>query len=273
MKLYRLDEVGRTHIGRQRTHNEDCFFAETQLTRSDSPSGSALTARGLYILCDGMGGHSGGEVASALAVSTLRNYFATHWQSELPSEEKVTEAILKANQAIFDKNEAEGRSGNARMGTTLVMVLIDNTQLIVAHVGDSRLYALTRQSFYQLTEDHEVGQREVNRGVEPAIAYTRPDAYQLTQALGPRGNTEVKPTVNTMPITQDTLFLLCSDGLSDNNLLETHLTSHLEPMLRSRHDLDEGVANLIDLANEHNGHDNITAIAVRIKMRPNLEGT
>ena len=273
MKLYRLDEVGRTHVGRQRTHNEDYFFAETQLTRSDSPSGTALKARGLYILCDGMWGHSGGEVASALAVSTLREYFENHSQTELPDESTVTAAILKANQAIFDKNEAEGRSGNARMGTTLVMVLIDDTQIVVAHVGDSRLYALTRQGFHQMTEDHEVGQREINRGVDPAIAYSRPDAYQLTQALGPRSNSEVKPTVHTMQINQDILFLLCSDGLSDNNLLENHQKSHLEPMLRSRHDLEEGVANLIDLANEHNGHDNITAIAVRIKMRPNLEGT
>jgi len=271
MKLNRLEEVGRTHVGRQRNHNEDFFFAETQLQRSNSPLGSNLTAKGMYILCDGMGGHSGGEVASALAVSTLRDYFAECWDTDLPDEAMVKEAILKANQVIFDKNEAEERTGNARMGTTLVMVLIADDQAIVAHVGDSRLYTLTRQGFHQVTTDHEVGQREISRGVEPAIAYARPDAYQLTQALGPRKNEEVVPTVNSMDISQDTLFLLCSDGLSDNDLLETHVETYIEPMLRTRHDLEEGVANLIDLANEHNGHDNITAIAVRIKMRPNLE--
>lgn len=273
MKLYRLDEVGRTHVGRQRSHNEDSFFAETQIQRLDSPLGAELKARGLYILCDGMGGHSGGEVASQLAVTTLRDYFADHWQNDLPEDEIIKAGILKANQVIFDQNESEARSGSARMGTTLVMVLAAGQQVAIAHVGDSRLYCLTRQGLSQATVDHEVGQREINRGVEPAIAYARPDAFQLTQALGPRSNDEVAPSITRMTVNQDTLFLLCSDGLSDNDLLETHIESHLEPLMRSKADLDEGVANLIDLANEHNGHDNITAIAVRFKLRPNLEGT
>ncbi len=271
MKLYQVDEVGRTHVGRQRAHNEDSFFAETRLQKLDSPLGTSLAVQGLYILCDGMGGHSGGEVASALAVNSLRDYFRTHWQTALPSPEVIREGILQANQVIFEQNELEARSGNARMGTTLVMVLLTDSQAVVAHVGDSRLYCLTRNEFKQFTVDHEVGQREINRGVEPAIAYARPDAYQLTQALGPRGNQEVVPTITCLPINQDTLFLLCSDGLSDNDLLETHVESHLQPLLRSHADLEEGVANLIDLANEHNGHDNITVIAVRIKVRPNLE--
>ena len=271
MKLYRLDEVGRTHIGRQRSHNEDSFFAETQLKRTDSPVGTQLQARGLYILCDGMGGHLGGEVASALAVKTLRDYFLEHWVAELPDETVIKDGILQANQAIFEQNESEDRAGNARMGTTLVLLLIADHQAIVAHVGDSRLYLCTRQGLKQITVDHEVGQREVNRGVEPALAYARPDAYQLTQAIGPRNTDDVAPTITPFPLTQDTLLLLCSDGLSDNDLLESHAKSHVEPMLRSRADLDEGIANLIDLANEHNGHDNITAIGVRVKLRPNLE--
>jgi len=273
MKLYRLDEVGRTHVGRQRSHNEDSFFAETQLNRLDSPAGTELKARGLYILCDGMGGHSGGEVASCLAVTTLRDYFAEHWQDDLPDDEVIKAGILQANQAIFDENESEARSGSARMGTTLVIVLVADQQVVAAHVGDSRLYCLNRQGLTQVTVDHEVGQREINRGVEPAIAYARPDAYQLTQALGPRSNQEVMPSITRLTVSQDTLFLLCSDGLSDNDLLETHVESYLEPMMRSRADLEEGMANLIDLANEHNGHDNITAVAVRFKLRPNLDAT
>lgn len=271
MKLARLDEVGRTHVGRQRSHNEDAFFAETLIQRIDSPSGTTLTARGLFILCDGMGGHSGGEVASNLAVTTLRNYFLEQWQSDLPEDDIIQAAILQANQAIYEKNESEAREGSARMGTTLVMVLIADQQVVVAHVGDSRLYCLTRQGLSQTTVDHEVGQREINRGVEPAIAYARPDAYQLTQALGPRSNNEIMPAITRLTISQDTLLILCSDGLSDNDLLETHVESHLEPLMRSRADLEEGLADLIDLANEQNGHDNITAILVRMKLRPNLE--
>lgn len=271
MQLYQLDEAGSTHVGRQRTHNEDSFYAETDLCRVDSPEGPSLKAKGLYILCDGMGGHAGGEVASTLAVNTLRNYFATHWQTDLPDEETIKAGILQANQAIFAMNESEARSGSARMGTTLVMLLFSDYQAIVAHVGDSRLYSFSRQGLKQVTVDHEVGQREISRGVEPAIAYARPDAYQLTQALGPRDNDEVLPNIAPLYVNQDTLFLLCSDGLSDNDVVEDYAETHVEPLLRSQANLEEGIAQLIDLANEHNGHDNITAIAIRVKMRPNLE--
>lgn len=272
MQLFRLDEVGRTHVGRQRDHNEDSFFSRTYLEKVDSPSGPRLKAKGLYILCDGMGGHAGGEVASALAVSTLEAYFADHWQDTLPTVEVIREGIAQANRAIFEKNDGEGRSGSGRMGTTLLLLLLQDTEAMVAHVGDSRLYSFTRrQGLRQVTVDHEVGQREIQRGVEPAIAYARPDAYQLTQALGPRNSQDVAPSINTLPITEDILLLLCSDGLSDNDLLEHHVSTHVEPLLKSRHDLEEGVSQLIDLANEHNGHDNITAVAVRLKLRPNLD--
>jgi protein phosphatase len=272
MQLFRLDEVGHTHVGRQRDHNEDTFFSRTHVTRIDGPKGPKLEAKGLYILCDGMGGHAGGEVASALAVETLAQYFAEHWQAQLPDVATIQGAIAAANQVIFERNDGEGRSGSGRMGTTLVVVLLQDTEAVVAHVGDSRLYGFTRrQGLQQLTVDHEVGQREIQRGVEPAIAYARPDAYQLTQALGPRSSEEVVPSIKTMPIMEDILLLLCSDGLSDNDLLEHHVTTHVEPLLKSRADLDEGVSQLIDLANEHNGHDNITALAIRLKLRPNMD--
>jgi protein phosphatase len=120
-----------------------------------------------------------------------------------------------------------------------------------------------------MTIDHEVGQREIARGVEPSIAYSRPDAYQLTQALGPRDNNMVDPDVQFFKIHEDTLFILASDGLSDNNLLETHWRSHLEPLLSSNANLEKGVSELIDLANKYNGHDNITAVLIRAKVRSN----
>jgi protein phosphatase len=122
----------------------------------------------------------------------------------------------------------------------------------------------------QLTSDHEVGQREINRGVEPEIAYARPDAYQLTQALGPRDNNYVRPEINYLDIKEDTLLLLCSDGLCDRNLVENHWQTHLVPLISSSADLEEGLFQLIDFANDYNGHDNITGILVRIKLRPTL---
>jgi len=272
MRLVSLEDAGRTDVGRQRSHNEDYFGIETKLSKLESPSGQTVNARGLYILCDGMGGHAGGEVASALAVKTLSQYFREHWQEEFPGEASIREAILLANQAIYDVNQEDARSGIGRMGTTLVMVLVQNTQVAIAHVGDSRLYRLSRKrGLVQVTVDHEVGQREIQRGVEPAIAYGRPDAYQLTQALGPRDEYFVSPDIQFLELNEDTLLLLCSDGMSDNDLLETHWQTNVAPLLSSRTNLDQGVSQLIDLANQHNGHDNITVLAIRAKVRPNME--
>ncbi|PSB24596.1 serine/threonine phosphatase [Stenomitos frigidus] len=281
MQLFNLEDAGRTDIGRQRDHNEDYFGIETQTAKLESPSGKTVHARSLYILCDGMGGHAGGEVASALAVDTLRRYFKEKWQSapfsdgasnKLPGPEVLIDAVQLANKAIYDVNQQNARSGSGRMGTTLVVLLVQDTEAAVAHVGDSRLYRYTRKrGLEQITIDHEVGQREIQRGVDPDIAYARPDAYQLTQALGPRDEHFIKPDIQYVELNEDTLLLLCSDGLTDNDLLETHWRTHVEPLLSSQANLEQGVSQLVELANQYNGHDNITAIAIRAKVRPNLD--
>lgn len=282
MQLASLDYASCTDIGRQRDHNEDYFGIETQTIKLESPLGKKVHVRGVYILCDGMGGHAGGEVASALAVDTLKHYFRTHWQEptgalarkegKLPSADVIREAIRQANQAIYDINQENAVSGSGRMGTTLILVLVQDTEVAVAHVGDSRLYRYSRKrGLSQVTVDHEVGQREIHRGVEPAIAYARPDAYQLTQALGPRDENFISPDVQFFELNEDTLLLLCSDGLTDNDLLEEHWQTHLDPLLSSQANLNQGAEQLIQLANQYNGHDNITAIVIRAKVRPNLE--
>ena len=271
MQLLSLEDAGRTDVGRQRRHNEDYFGVQTALTKIETPLGRNIQARGLYILCDGMGGHAGGEVASALAVKTLSQYFQAHWENELPDEDCIRQGVLAANQAIYDVNQQDARSGSGRMGTTLVMLLVQETQVAVVHVGDSRLYKVNRRGIEQITVDHEVGQREIKRGVEKAIAYSRPDAYQLTQALGPRNEHFVDPDIKFIELNEDTLLLLCSDGLCDNDLIENNWQTHLQPLLSSRANLEQGVNELIELANQYNGHDNITAVLVRAKVRPDLE--
>ncbi len=273
MQLVSLENAALTDVGRQRDHNEDYFGIETQINKQELPNSRTLQARGLYILCDGMGGHAGGEVASALAVEKLRQYFQTRFRSNvLPNEEDIRSAVLQANQAIYDINQQDARSGVGRMGTTLVMLLIQDTQVAVANVGDSRLYRLTRkQELEQVTVDHEVGQREMSRGVDKSVAYARADAYQLTQALGPRDENFIIPDVQFLEINEDTLFILASDGLTDNDLLENHWRTHLEPLLNSGANLENGVRSLIDLANNYNGHDNITAVVIKAKVRPNHE--
>lgn len=272
MQLLSLEDAGRTDVGRSRRHNEDYFGIETLISKLENPFGRTLQAKGLYILCDGMGGHAGGEVASALAVKTLLEYFQTQWQDKLPDEDCIRKGVLHANQALFDLNQQDARSGSGRMGTTLVMVLIQDTQVAIAHVGDSRLYKISRTSgLEQLTVDHEVGQREILKGVPPEIAYARPDAYQLTQALGPRNAQFVIPDVQFFELDEDTLLLLCSDGLSDNDLIEKNWQTHLKPLISSRNNIDRGANDLIELANQYNGHDNITALLIRAKVRPDLE--
>jgi protein phosphatase len=257
-----------TDIGSQRNHNEDYFAIDSKVHKQELPEGAILTKTGLYILCDGMGGHAGGDVASKLAVNTIRKYFQETWTSgELPNQESIKEAVYLANQAIYDLNQQQARSGMGRMGTTLVMLLLEDHQAAIAHVGDSRLYCLThKEGLVQLTIDHEVGQREISRGVEPTIAYGRADAYQLTQALGPRDQNFLDPDVSFFDIHEDMLLLLVSDGLSDNECLETHWQTHLQPLLSDDSDLEMGIQDLIALGNEYNGHDNITAILVRIKV-------
>lgn len=266
-QLTYLGSAGLTIDGRDRHHNEDYFVIEQQLIQRIDPHQHSVLGRGLYILCDGMGGHAGGEIASSLAAETLRHYFQTHWQDKLPDGQTIQNAIYAANDALFHKNEE--KAGSNRMGTTLVMALVQDTHIHIAHVGDSRLYRLTHQyGLEQITIDHEVGQRDIQRGILPNVAYSRPDAYQLTQALGPRESTALVPDLQSLSVTEDTLFLICSDGLTDNDLIETHCDQHLLPLLQAQISLEQGVSNLVTLANEHNGHDNITVIAILMRVHP-----
>ncbi|NEO84513.1 MAG: serine/threonine phosphatase [Spirulina sp. SIO3F2] len=274
MQLLSISDSGFTDIGEQRDHNEDHFGIETTVRRQENAMGKLIQTDGLYIVCDGMGGHAAGEVASAMAVETLQQYFQENWmdRSSLPDEAMITQAIHTANEKIYTVNMKNARSGSGRMGTTLVMVLVQDIHVAIAHVGDSRAYRVTRKhGIEQLTIDHEVGQREILRGVDPDDAYARPDAYQLTQALGPRDNDAVKPDVQYLELNEDTLLFLCSDGISDGDFLEEHFEDCLTPLISSRANLEQGVMELVDAANIYNGHDNLTGLAIRIKMRPNAD--
>jgi protein phosphatase len=269
MELSSLNQAGGTEIGRRRRHNEDYFGIESQIFKKETPQGSTIKGQGLYIVCDGMGGHSAGEVASTMAVEILQQYFQTHWQEEMPDEETIRQGILLANEKIHEVNQEKARAGSGRMGTTLVMALVQDTQVAIAHVGDSRAYQVNCYGdILQLTVDHEVGQREIAKGLSPEEAYRLSNAYQLTQALGPRPNRYVNPDIQYLDIQEDNLLLLCSDGLSDGNLLEDYGESYLTPLLNSNANLEKGLLELIDFANQQHGHDNLTGVAVQLKLRP-----
>jgi protein phosphatase len=273
MQLVDIESAALTDVGQQREHNEDYFGVTLVMDQQRYPLTAKVQAKGLYVLCDGMGGHAGGEVASRMAVETLQTVFRQVWYEdagwELPDRQTIIDAIHTANHQIYSQNLEASRMGNGRMGTTLVLLLVCGNRVAIAHVGDSRLYSFSRkQGLVQLTTDHEVGQREIQRGMSAAEAYARPDAYQLTQALGPRDNQFVDPGMTFLELAEDTLFLLASDGLTDNDLLEQCWPTTLEPMLAAQIGLEPGVQQLIGLANQFNGHDNITALAVRLRVRP-----
>jgi protein phosphatase len=273
MQLIGLQAAAITDVGRQREHNEDYYGLFVSQAQQEFPGAAQVQAKAVYVLCDGMGGHAGGEVASRMAVETIQSYLQQYWLNEpswqLPSEIEVEDAILAANRAIYSENLANERLGSGRMGTTLVLLLVCGPRVAIAHVGDSRIYRFSRrQGLVQLTTDHEVGQREIQRGADPEEAYARPDAYQLTQALGPREDQYVQPDVQFFDLSEDTLFLLASDGLTDSDLLEQHWPTAIEPMLSGHMSLEQGVQQLVNLGNQYNGHDNISTIAVRLKVRP-----
>jgi protein phosphatase len=271
MRLLSLTDAGGTDIGRSRRHNEDYFGITSEVYKQQNNRERTSTGQGLYIVCDGMGGHASGEVASSLAVNTLQEYFAQYAEGKIPDREAIEQGILLANHTIYQVNQDKDSYGSGRMGTTLVLTLLRDTTVAIAHVGDSRIYRVNRKwGLEQLTVDHEVGQRAIQGGIDPAIAYARPDAYQLTQALGPHDNQYVKPDIRIFDLHEDTLFLLCSDGLSDNGLVEAHWQTHLAPLLSTSANLDEGLQELIALANQKNGHDNITVVLIRVKVQPNM---
>ncbi len=261
--LQNVQYAGKTDVGRDRNRNEDDFATIFQ-TRSIQGKSQIrdCSHRGLFALCDGMGGHEGGSEASKMAVNSIIDQFLPFWVDTLPGEKKLNEIITNANQAIFTKNEDEQRLALGRMGTTLVMLALHDLNVVIAHVGDSRIYQVSNSQLVQLTRDHEVCNQLMDLGMDRESAMARPDAHQLTQALGPNPSDRLEPAIKFFSLTEPTLFLLCSDGLCDNNAIEQHWQTYLLPILNKEIDLETGLDYLIELGNNVNGHDNITAILV-----------
>ena len=256
-----VEGAARSEIGRTRARNEDAYAVVAPEAGRDC---------GLFIVCDGMGGHAEGDQASALAVRLLRERLAPIVKTEGAAEPDLApalrEAVLSANRAIFERNAQAGREGSERAGTTLALLLVVQSHAWVVHVGDSRVYQTIREKTSLLTIDHNVGHREIRRGVNPQEAWNRADARHLTQALGPFPDEYVAPDIQCLPIQSDSLFLLCTDGLSDNEFVERHEQGLLRPLGNPDADLQRGCERLVAAANRINGHDNLTAVLVRVSM-------
>ncbi|MCL6649425.1 MAG: Stp1/IreP family PP2C-type Ser/Thr phosphatase [Chloroflexi bacterium] len=239
-----------TDVGRVRSQNEDSFGYRI-------PDDPDLTARkgALLLVCDGMGGHAAGEVASQLAVETILEHYYQHASDEPPVA--LRDAFALANARIFA--QANARPEHRGMGTTCVAAVLRGDQLTIAHVGDSRAYLLRGETLTRLTRDHSLVEEWVARGVLSADqAEQHPMANVITRALGHLPQVQLE--LQQQHLQPGDQLLLCSDGLS-GRLAEATIR---ETLLRTP-DLDTAVATLIHLANEAGGTDNISVIVARLE--------
>ena len=261
-----------TDTGLMREHNEDACYP---------PTNQAITlAHGqnpLAIVCDGIGGQEGGEIAAQLAIETLPreiNRSATTDMEVYPDSHSLVleQAIRVTNDLISQRNDQESRQDRQRMGTTLVMAFAQAQEMYAAHVGDSRIYWITAHSCHQVTVDDDLASREVKLGYllyRDAIQY--PNAGVLVQALGMSSANNLHPTVQRLIIDQDCVFLLCSDGLSDYDRVEQYWDSEIVPLLRGEKNVTAVGESLLQLANQKNGHDNSTIALVYCRVVPAAE--
>ncbi len=258
---------GATDTGRRRENNEDSYLGWQATVKELRPEGPAQGVRGLFAVCDGMGGHERGEVAARTCVQMLQRFVVPVLMTEDPGDGDLPAILRKlvkgeVNSAIFARNGGEHDGPFRRMGTTVVMVAVVDDRAVWVHVGDSRIYLITRDRIDQITEDHNIGTRDVKLGVATMLeAFRSPVGKHLTQALGPRSSEFVHPDTGEIPLDQPCYLLLCSDGLADM-VPESDVQKILA---RNWDDPDAAVQELIDLANEGGGLDNITAMAIRVE--------
>lgn len=244
MMLHNLLYAASTDVGLVRKNNQDAFFASTE--------------SGLVIVADGMGGHKGGEIASAIAVQGIAdNLQKQNWEGSDAMQIllKLGSAVEKANQLI--RQQAADNAELSGMGTTVVVALFINGRIYLAHVGDSRIYRFRKNKLEQLTRDHSLIQQLVDSGtfstIREAVA-AGIGTNVLTRGLGIEEQVEVD--VSDEPLESGDLFLVCTDGLTA--MLKDH---DLERLLNHYHsDLDTAVERLVVGAMSAGGLDNVTVV-------------
>ena len=242
--------VGQTDTGRVREHNEDTIATDPDV--------------GLLVLADGMGGYNAGEVASGIAVKTITNLVREGLAREdLDSVDRNTglsrasivlrDAITRANKIIYQTARSQAECEG--MGTTVVAALFYDNRISIAHVGDSRLYRQRGSQIAQVTMDHSLLQELVDRGFySPEEAQRAANKNYVTRALGVEPQVEVE--VQEHPVDKGDIFILCSDGLSD--MVEDEDIRLTISTFGAN--LDTVAKQLIQLANENGGRDNVSVV-------------
>lgn len=243
-----------TDVGMVRSNNQDAVYSFFSTNRSANERPDF----GLFIVADGMGGYQDGEKASALAAQTvavevLSRIFMpllSASENQEPLTETLTKAIEKANAEVL-KHVPDG-------GTTVTVAVIIGDLAYIAHVGDSRMYLLTKDSIERLTRDHSLVQRLIELDqITPAEAAEHPNKNMLYRALGQNDGVEVDTLTRRLP--PKSHLLLCSDGLW--NLVDD---KDIADVVRQTANPQEACNKLIAMANKRGGNDNVTALLLQM---------
>ncbi len=249
-----LEAFARTDTGPVRENNEDNLLIDME--------------SGLFVVADGMGGHASGEVASAIAVETVCDVLL---EAHDPDETRLDRQALDEDDAIRERlryamnqasvrirKEALDNPIHAGMGTTLTVLLLEDSTAHFGHVGDSRLYLFRGGRIKRLTRDHTVVQQEIDAGrLTPELARIVPHKNILTQSVGYHG--PVEPDTSTRPVMPGDVFVLCSDGLTDP-LDDVALTKICQDT-----PFEELAEELVQQALQNGTEDNVTVVVVHVE--------
>ena len=242
----------KTDVGLVRKANEDAAgFA---------PSEEVCNNGDLFIVCDGMGGHVGGAIASNSAVQSIID----HFKSGLHDNPyiAINDAIVFANEQIFARAQAEPELKG--MGTTCTVLLIRGSETFIGHVGDSRIYIQSKDKLHRITKDHSFVQTLVDQGlISDADAESHPRKNELIKALGIREFVEPEVCSKAIEAAAGDTFMMCSDGLC--GLVDDR---NMESVISSSDTIDNKADKLISMAKGAGGHDNITVALIDILSSP-----
>jgi len=241
-----IKAYGKTDIGRIREQNQDAYYISDSLDQVQ-----------LYMLADGMGGYNGGEIASQLAIQSAKNYIENNFNDIDKDRDSIIQlvgsAVEYANMVVYEKaKESKELEG---MGTTLEICLIYNNRVFIGHVGDSRVYRIRKEFMRKLTQDHSYVQKLVKDGtITQEEAVHHPQKNMLMKALG--CNAFVEPDVMVKGFLKDDILIMGSDGL-------TNMVPQEEMFRLAKKDIEQAPKELVQIANNNGGYDNITVIVIK----------